>query len=233
MHPHATELLFAIGASNMLVGRTDDCDYPQGALRIPSIGKTGEINKDMVAVLEPDVVFIGPGQELDGYKTVRVAPKTLSDLYATISQVGETLSKQIEADMLVHDIKATLDKIKDKSSRFVKTKVLLLNCFESFERPPMYFLELASIAGGEPYIGDDAVEQIQHFDPRMVVVVKQSGDDDEQCLERLSRKDGWSQVKAVKQELLFVIDEGLFRPSPRLIEGAKRLAMILHGVAVD
>jgi len=197
----------------------------------------------MLAVLEPDIVIVGEGQEAiaaeleNDYDLLRVAPRTMDEIYSTILNVGALFSKQVEADMLVHELKQAFDRVKEKSSRFQKVRALMVRCADGqAERPPMYALEIIDAARGEPYLGDATPERLHEFGPRMILAVRHGAgpdDEEEHCVERLSSRDGWQTLPAVQQELIFVIDEGLLRPTPRLIEGMRLLARILHGVEIN
>src|SRR5256886_6732588 len=56
--PSFTELLFAIGAGDRLVGRTTWCDYPPEALRVPSVGDGMPPSVEAVAARHPDLVVL-------------------------------------------------------------------------------------------------------------------------------------------------------------------------------
>src|SRR5437762_486693 len=56
--PSFTELLFAIGAGDRLVGRTTWCDYPPAALAVPSVGEALTPNVEAVAARQPDLVLL-------------------------------------------------------------------------------------------------------------------------------------------------------------------------------
>lgn len=58
LSPHATELLFSAGAGAQLVGRSAESDYPPAALKVPSVGRYGQINPEILLRLRPDLVVI-------------------------------------------------------------------------------------------------------------------------------------------------------------------------------
>jgi iron complex transport system substrate-binding protein len=62
LNPVITELVFALGAGGRLVGRTDACDYPAAAIRLPSVGGWLPPNVEAVAASSPDlaIVYQGP-----------------------------------------------------------------------------------------------------------------------------------------------------------------------------
>lgn len=223
LHPVATELVFALGAGNMIVGRTDDCAYPEGALIIPSIGKPADITPETAAVFEPDLVVIGPRQSFPG--AVRIDPASIDQVCTTITSLATLLGKSVEADLIVHDLRTVLERVKEKTSRFHVTRV---HYEDESGRPPQYLADLIALAGGQLYSGDGAIESLQAFDPQIII---HSGD--ERFEERIAARDGWDTLNAVRRERILGIEAELLRPTPRLALGAKRLAKLLHGVEVN
>jgi iron complex transport system substrate-binding protein len=216
-HPVATELIFALGAGNMLVGRTDECAYPEAALRVPSLGKPGEIPLESVGILEPELVLLGPDQGYGGaMKVLKVDPARVLEIYMLLEQLGESFGKQVEADMLIHDLRTALEQIQLKTAKFHTVRVHVDGTV------PQYVLELISIAGGTPHAG----EGVEEFDPQYIIVVG-----DEEKAEIAAAK--YPGLRAVQCERIYSIEEGLLRPTPRIVQGAKQLAKILHGVEIN
>lgn len=215
-HPVATELVFALGAGNALVGRTEACVYPEAALRVPSLGKQGEIGLDTVGILEPDVILLGPGQAYGGaMRTYSIAPSTLADILRIIKELGEMLGKQVEADMIIHDLESVFERTQLKCAKFHIVKVQV-------DAAPLYLAELVRIAGGEPNSDDDP----SSFDPQYIITLG-----DEERVEVVA--NARPSLRAVQCERVYAIPEELLRPTPRLVLGIKQLAKILHGVEIN
>ncbi len=107
--PAVTEILFALGAENLLVGRTDFCVYPAEAERIPSIGGISDMNIERILFLEPDLVISGSmvskkiTDQLDamGIPIVCIIEKPKFEaLYENIAAIGKLVDKEKEADSL-------------------------------------------------------------------------------------------------------------------------------------
>ena len=83
--PSNTEILFALGLGNRIVGVTDFCNYPEEALDIPKVGGFAPFDLERVVALEPDLVLatciheaVGiPALEEVGITVFALAPKTL------------------------------------------------------------------------------------------------------------------------------------------------------------
>src|SRR5438105_203900 len=107
--PSFTELLFAIGAGDRLVGRTTWCDYPPGAVRVPSVGDGIPPNVEAVAARHPDLVVLyrsGPNitaaEQLErlGIKTVLLDLNLLEQLGPAARRLGMLTDRRAAADSL-------------------------------------------------------------------------------------------------------------------------------------
>lgn len=109
LSPAVTEILFTLGAGDLLVGRTDFCTYPPEAENIPSIGGISNLNIEKILSLSPDLVISGSmvgkkvTDQMDqmGTPMVCVIEKPRFDaLYSNINAIGRLVGKEHEADSL-------------------------------------------------------------------------------------------------------------------------------------
>lgn len=119
--PAVTEIIFALGGENLLVGRTDFCVYPPEAAEIESIGGISNLNIERIMSLNPDLVISGSmipkkstlQMEKMGVPTVCVIEKQHYDgLYENISKIGLLIGRTEAADslnQLLREQLATLD----------------------------------------------------------------------------------------------------------------------------
>ena len=107
--PAVTEIIFALGGEDLLVGRTDFCTYPPEAMKIESIGGISNLNVEKIVSLAPDIVISGsmiPKKSTDqldnmGVATVHVIEKQRFDgLYENISRIGQLIGRSHQADSL-------------------------------------------------------------------------------------------------------------------------------------
>lgn len=114
LSPAVTEIMFALGAQDILVGRTDFCTYPPQAAAIPSIGGISNLNIEKILSLNPDLVISGSmvgkkvTDQMDAMGTpmVCVIEKPRFDaLYDNIAAIGRLVGKEHEADSLVNILK--------------------------------------------------------------------------------------------------------------------------------
>lgn len=109
LSPAVTEIIYALGAEDVLVGRTDFCEYPPEAADIPSIGGISNLNIEKILSLDPDLVISGSmvgkkvTDQMDqmGVPMVCVIEKPRFEaLYDNITAIGRLVGKEREADSL-------------------------------------------------------------------------------------------------------------------------------------
>lgn len=109
LSPAVTEILFALGAQDLLVGRTDYCVYPPEAEAIPSIGGISNLNIESILSLKPDLVISGSmvgkkvTDQMDAMGTPMVCvieKNKFEALYDNITAIGKLVGKERAADSL-------------------------------------------------------------------------------------------------------------------------------------
>ena len=107
--PAVTEIIYALGGQDLLVGRTDFCSYPPEVASVESIGGISNLNVEKIVSLDPDIVISGsmiPKKSTDqlekmGIATVHVIEKQRFDgLYENISRIGQLIGRTPQADSL-------------------------------------------------------------------------------------------------------------------------------------
>lgn len=118
--PAVTEIIFALHAENLLIGRTDYCVYPPEAKEVPSIGGISNLNVEKIVSLNPDLVISGsmiPQKstlqlEQMGVPIVCVIEKQRFDgLYENIAKIGQLVGRTHEADSLVSLMKSQMQSL--------------------------------------------------------------------------------------------------------------------------
>ena len=118
LSPAVTEIMFALGAQDLLVGRTDFCVYPDAAAKIPSIGGISNLNIESILALKPDLVISGSmvgkkvTEQMDAMGTPMVCviekPK-FEALYDNIKAIGNLVNKEAAADSLIDNYLRAFD----------------------------------------------------------------------------------------------------------------------------
>ncbi len=131
--PSVTEILFAIGAQDVLVGVTDFCDYPPEARKKPSVGGMVAPSLETIVALKPDLVVAtsaGNGEavftQLDRLKIAVyvVNPTRLSDVFDLIARLGALTGREAEATRLSARLSARVRAVAERVAALPRPRVL-------------------------------------------------------------------------------------------------------------
>ena len=113
--PNLTEIVFAVGAGDRLVGDTTYCDYPEAAKQIAKIGDTSNPSLEQIISLKPQVVLVSTASQLEAFtqqlESHQVAvfvtdPTDLEGVFRSIDQIGDIVNHSAEASQLVAQLRA-------------------------------------------------------------------------------------------------------------------------------
>jgi ABC-type Fe3+-hydroxamate transport system substrate-binding protein len=237
--PSFTEILFAIGAGDRIVGRTTWCDYPPAALSIPSVGDGIPPNIEAVAARKPDLVVLynsGPNvtaaQQLEriGIRTVLLDMNRLEDLSPAARRLGQLTGLEQRAESLAQSMDSLA------SPAFARPPPSSTVAFVVWDNPPIiigrgsYLNELATLAGARNVFDDIAqpssqvsLETIAARDPHWIAVLSDS------AIPAFAKRPEWRAVHAVKNGRFLLLPGSLFgRPGPRSGEAVKALKALLE-----
>ncbi len=239
--PSFTEILFAIGAGDRVVGRTKWCDYPPAALAVPSVGEGLPPNVEAVAARHPDLVVLykaGPNvtaaEQLEriGIRTVLIDLNRLEDLGPATRTLGRLTGLQARADSLAN----ALDSLAHQPPPTSTPSTSL--AFVVWDNPPIiighgsYLDELATAAGARNVFSDITVpsaqvslETIVVRNPQWIAVLSDSG---MPTLPAFAKRREWRAVRAVRDGHFLMLPGSLFgRPGPRSAEAIRQLRALL------
>lgn len=123
--PNVTEIVYALGAGDELVGRTDYCNYPSQALDVPSIGTLWEPNLELVVSLEPTIVIassiVDPSfiESLNaaGIEAIQILKEeSLEGTFELVQEVGDAIGRSSEANDAVASMKSRIEAVEAKTS---------------------------------------------------------------------------------------------------------------------
>ncbi|MDH3503017.1 MAG: cobalamin-binding protein [Nitrospirota bacterium] len=242
--PSITEILFAIGLNEEIVGVTEFCDFPPEALTKPKVGYATP-NLEMIVVLQPQLVLAPRSflrvdllNKLEQLKipTFIFDPHTVEDIFAHIQLLGRMVGRPQEANAQAALMRKQLASLSSRLKDLPRPTLLyILNSEPLITVGPGSFIHrLIELAGGR-----NAAEEAAAPYPRLTMeeVLRQNPDI---LLFPVGRQEGipqeeqdswrrWITLSAVQHDKLFHVDSDLLnRPGPRIIEGLKQLVKILH-----
>ncbi len=243
------EILYALGAGDLLVGRGEYCDYPAEVLEKPAVQSGNETNLEEIISLEPDVVIMATMaqtveqvEELEkaGIKVIVSDAQDLEGVYTAITLIGQVVGKDDEAAALVKEMADTFVRISAKAPSTGKTVYFEVSPLEWglwAAGPGTFMDELAAICGLTNAFGDldkqwgeISEEQVFEKDPDYIVTTSMYWGEGPTPVEEIMGRAGWDQLKAVKNNQIFNADNNaITRPGPRLMEAVKALYEFVYG----
>lgn len=241
--PNLTEIVYAVGAGDRLVGNTTYCDYPAEAKQIAKVGDTLKPDIERIIALRPQLVLVSTASQLEaftrqldeqGIAVYVTDPRSLEGVFQSLKTLGELLGEAERSEKLVTELRARASAVEDtvKSSQPVRV-------FYQVSASPLYTIgreafltDLIRRAGGQsvtadipgafPRYSDEAALASQ---PEAIIMPVDSSMDQDNA------KPAPSLLKspAVKNGKFYGINGDLLsRPGPRLVEGLEQMARALH-----
>ena len=250
--PSVTEVLFTLGMGDCLIGVTDHCDYPPEAKRIEQVGGFGAPNVEKLLEMSPDLM-IAAGLERpeiadllreSGIRVLDVRIRTIEELFEATYKIGDAVNRSQAADEAVARMRAELQIVAKQYGS------------AGPERRPKVFVEIwenpLTTVGGVSYL-DDLItrvggvnvaheipqayphinpEKVIQWNPDFILVAHMNAGE---TGSQFARRIGWADISAVRGgRIIDDIDPDLLlRPGPRLVHGAKTLALRLHKAPVE
>ena len=237
------EIIFALGAGDILVGRGEYCDYPAEVFEIPSVQSGYDTNIEQIIDLEPEVLFMSTMAQTEeqvaqlenaGIKVVVSDAQDIEGTYTAISMIGEILGKTEEANEVIDGMKAVFEEI--QANKLDGTKTIY------FEVSPLqwglwtagtssFMSEIAEMMGLRNCFDDISdswaaisEEQVLERNPDFILTITMYFGEGPTPEEEIMARPGWENVTAVKNgDILNLQNNELSRPAPRLAAGAQML----------
>lgn len=247
--PSNTEILFALGLGDRVVGVTKYDTYPPEAAEKTVIGGiTGKsISVEAVIALEPDLVLANDELQQPALDTLAENGLTvfatnstgLADVYRAIGWIGQLADVQAEADALISQLQTDIAAISAQVQQIpVDDRPTVF--YEVWPEPlytagPDTFIgQLITLAGGRN-IFDEVGAEFPEVSPELVVarnpavILAPESDADNLTPEALAARPGWSEIEAVQQGRVYLLDTDLIsRPGPRLALALREVAAALY-----
>ncbi|MCS7157445.1 MAG: cobalamin-binding protein [Blastocatellia bacterium] len=242
--PSVTEMLFALGLGERIVGVTSYCDYPPAARDKEKVGDLLNPSIERVLALRPDLVIVSTATQLErfarrleevGIPLYVVDAERVEDVLRSLGNLGEIFGRREEAERVVRALRARLETVRAKVRGRPRPRVLMV-----IDRDPLivpgrgaFLTDLIEQAGGQSITADAerewtpySLETVLTRAPEVIILPSR---------ERTTRRRAdthWPELAAtpaLQQGRVYAINNDLlFRPGPRLIEGLEEVARVLH-----
>lgn len=247
LSPSNTEILFALGLGDRVVGVTNYCDYPPEAKEKPKIGGFADPSVEVIVNSQPDLVLANALHEsvikqLEGLgiKVVTVEARDIEGVISVIDTVGKVTGSSSNAAAIIAEMERRMAAVKEKTAQLTEREKPRVY-FEIWYDPlttggkSSFLNSVIEMAGGRNVAGDVDQEWVTFSpevllakDPQVMIYIHHftSG----QSKEDIKSRKGWKDVSAVKDDRIYQFpDENLvIRPGPRIVEGLEIVARMLH-----
>lgn len=239
LSPASTEILFAIGAGDQIVARTDFCNYPQDTQNIASIGgfdgKTFSL--ETILSFSPDLVYLNTTmhghlvQSLGelGIAVFQTESSSLQDIYSEILEAGTITGHAKESEKIV--------KTMEKAITYENTNTPVTVYWEVWNAPYMsvgntsFIHDVIQTSGAQNIFSDIETgypvvseESIIARNPDVIFLPS----DSPETIETIRKRTGWNSINAVKNGKIYKIDGDIIsRPGPRVVDAIEKIRSCL------
>ena len=241
--PNLTEIVYAVGAGDRLVGNTDYCDYPAEAKQVAKIGDTMHPSVERIISLKPQIVLVSTASQLEaftkqldqqGIAVYVTNPGSLEEIFSSMIAFGEMFGTGGEATRVASNLRKRSDAIAAATASVTPVRV-----FYQIAGEPLYTIgrkayltDLVKRAGGVS-VTAEVPEAFPRFSAEAALSAKP-----EAIILPTGGSMGTSNTSvasplrdspAVRNNRVYKInDDFLSRPGPRLVDGLEALAHALH-----
>ena len=241
--PNLTEIVYAIGAGDGLVGRTTYCNYPAEAQKVEVVGDTLKPSVERIIALRPQVVFVSTASQLEAFTSELEAhhiavyvtdSHDLEGVFRSIERIADVLGKRQQASDLLIQLKGRVATVEDKVKSAPPVRV-----FYQVSDEPLYTIgrdafitDLIKRAGGISVTADVpgawpkySAESALAARPEAIVLPTggSMGEANSSVASALKRSPAVANGRVYK-----INDDHLSRPGPRSVDGLEDLARALH-----
>jgi iron complex transport system substrate-binding protein len=245
LSPATTEILFALGIGDRLVGVTSYDDYPPEKIRdLPKVGDFQGPNIEAILAQQPDLIFasrLSGKDQMDalhdaGFTVVVLEAASFQQVFDSIRLTARITNTTTTGDQLISAMQKEINEVQEKVQDLPPVKTFyLVDANGTWTAGKNTFIdELISIAGGENIAGDVtgwvqySLEAILEKNPAVILTAPHAGK-----IAEIKQTTGFKETKAVKNNRVYTIsdDNIISRPSDRIVQGLKEIATLLHPTA--
>lgn len=247
--PSNTELVAYLGLTDQLVGVDDFSDWPLAVKDLPQLGPDLSIDMDALESLQPDLVLASlsvPGMEknIEALQARNIPhivfnANSLEEITQDLHTLGKACGVESRAKEISEEYLQCIDRLRTVAQTIPKKPTLYWEWWPNPIFTPgniNWLTEISAIAGGQNLFQDVELASVQtdwadvvKRDPDYIMMAWVGVAFARIQPANLLKRSHAQALRAVKMKQLHVMEEWLYcRPSPRLIEGALKLANLLH-----
>ncbi len=242
--PSSTEIVFALGAGDRLVGVDDFSDFPAEAKALPKVGGF-RTSPEKILSFQPDLVLaiatgnLAPALEAQGQRVVVFDPTDIDGVYKNTELLGRILDREAAARDLVQRMRARIGAVAERA-KMAANKPRVLHELDASDPTKIYvagpgnFIDaMIGTAGGTNVAASAptkfpqlSVEEIIRSNPEVIVLSDATFGASPDVV---AARPGWSAIDAIRRGRVYPINPDIVsRPGPRLADGVEAYAKLLH-----
>lgn len=245
--PNLTEIVFALGLEEKLVGVTSHCDFPAAARAKPQVGDVVNPSLERILELKPDVVLgttAGNRRETVealerlGVPLYGVEARSVEGIFVSIRDIAELAGTPRAGVKLAEHLEARLAAVEEGTARATRPRVLFAIWMEPLVTigNDTFLNDVLARAGAVSVTADLgeswprlSVEEVIARDPDYFILPRTHSL--QASFERLVQEDPWRRLRAVRENRIVWLDDAVLRPGPRIVDAIEELARALHPAA--
>ncbi len=247
LSPSNTEVVFALGLADRVVGVTDYCNYPPEALEKDVVGGFSTPSIERIVELEPELILASTIHEEEvtrleglGLPVLVVESSMLIDLYKSISLIAEVTGIADDGEALIESMQKRIYAVESVVAG-IDPEDQVRVYYEVYSDPLMsagkgaFINEIISLAGGVNIFGDIdenyptiSAEVVAERQPEIILFPDYHGTADF-VLDSMTDRPGWESIPAVRENRVYAISDDAFaRPGPRVVDAVEEAAGIFY-----
>lgn len=243
--PNITEIIFALGEEDRLMGATRYSDFPSQAKKLPKVGSYVHLDLEKIVALKPDLCIaikdgnpIAVAKRLESLKipVYAVNPRNLETIMQTVLEIGGLINAQKEAAFLVQDMDLRIQKVKSLVSNVAHRPRVFFQIgvspivsvgTDTFIHGLIVLAGGTNLAQGPISYPRFSREQVLALSPEVIIITSMAR---AAVFEQVKAEwNKWPDLPAVRDQRIFLEDSNFFdRPTPRLVDGLELLVRLIH-----
>ncbi len=242
LSPATTEILFALGVGDRLVGVTSYDDYPPEKVSdIPKVGDFQGPNIEAILAQKPDIIFgsrISGKEQMEalhqaGFPVIILEAATFPQIYDSINLTAQITDTAAIGEKITEEMQQKISALQKKVENQPTVKTFyLVDANGTWTAGKNTFIdELITLAGGENIAGEVcgwveySLENLLKKNPFVILTAPHAGK-----IEEISQMTGFKKTDAVQKGRIHALsdDNIISRPSPRIVQGLEEIAALLH-----
>ena len=239
--PNITEILFAIGLGDRVVGVTEFCTFPKGAQAVEKVAGFNTLSVEKIIAAKADLVLASRGNDREGVETLRkmgvpvfgVEIQSIEQLLERIERLGKLGGVEEQATALRQALEKRVGQVRARVDSLEERPRVMWG----YLGEPVYTAGGTNVGrlapGAWPQV---SLETMVSWAPEVIITTDNMGEERafEKKLEEMRRTDGWKSLPAMRDRRVYNIDGDLLnRAGPRLIDALEQIAALLHPEAFD